>query len=392
MTASRRLAIVLGFTQMTAWATTYYVPAVTTTAVAASLDASVTAVLGGFSVALLISGMCAPWMGRQIDRRSGRPVLVVGAVLQAAGLLVLASSRGLPQWYGGWAVLGLGMSAGLYDAAFATAGRALGAAARPAITGITLLGGFASSLGWPMGAALVAGYGWQATLVAYAGIVLCVNLPLYVFVVPATQAAMPVAEGPAHPAPAHGHLVFLLMAAFFTLRAAIATVISVSAPALLAGLGLGIAEAVAVAALIGPAQVGSRVVQATLGQGVSPLATTWIGALLLPLVSVALVLIVQLPSAPIYAGALVFVLGWGVSNGILTISRGTLPLYLFGPGGYATRIGRIALPVLLAQAAAPTLMAALVSDWPAHWVFLALGAVSLLAAGCLIPLRRPARP
>ena len=372
---------------MTAWAVTYYVPAVTTAAVVATLGVSTTAVLGGFSLALLLSGICAPWMGRQIDRRGGRPVLLAGAALQAAGLLVLATSRGLPQWYGGWAVLGLGMSAGLYDAAFATAGRALGVAARPAITGITLLGGFAATLGWPMGTAMVASLGWQLTLAAYAGIVLCVNLPLYVFLVPATQPAAPAIEATAHSAPVRGQVVFVSMAAFFTVRAAIATVISVSAPALLVGLGLGVVEAVAIAALIGPAQVGSRVIQATLGRGLNPLATTWIAALLLPVAAVALVLVVLLPGANLYAGTLVFVLGWGVSNGILTVSRGTLPLYLFGPEGYATRIGRIALPVLLAQAAAPTLMAALVSDWPAHWVFLALGAVSLLAAGCLIPLR-----
>jgi len=391
VTASRRLALVLGFTQMTAWATTYYVPAVTTAAVAATLGAGTTAVIGGFSVALLLSGVCAPWMGRQIDRRGGRPVLVTGTVLQAAGLLILATSPGLLQWYVGWAVLGLGMSAGLYDAAFATAGRLLGAAARPAITGITLLGGFASSLGWPMGAAMVASYGWRVTLGAYAGILLSVNLPIYVLLVPTAQAVVPVPEGAAHPGPARGQLVFVLMAIFFTLRAAISTVVTVNAPALLAGLGLGVTEAVAVAALIGPAQVASRLVQATAGRNWTPLATTWAGAILLPLATVMLVLIVLLPGAPLYAGTLVFVLGYGISNGILTISRGVLPLYLFGPQGYASRIGRIALPVLLAQAAAPALTAALVSDWPAHWVFLALGAVALLAAGCLVPMR-PARP
>lgn len=391
MTESRRLALVLGFTQMTAWATTYYVPAVTTVAVAAELGVDIAAVIGGFSLALLVSGLCAPWMGRQIDRRGGRPVLVVGTALQAAGLLLLASSPGLPQWYAGWTVLGLGMSAGLYDAAFATAGRALGIAARPAITGITLLGGFASSLGWPMGAAMVASYGWRVTLATYAGIVLCVNLPLYLAFVPVTPAALPVVEDTDPTPPAGGKMAFLLMAAFFTIRAAISTVVTVSAPALLAGLGLGVTEAVAVAALIGPAQVGSRLLQATVGRRLSPIVTTWIGALLLPVVTVALVGIARLPGAPLYAATLVFVVGYGLSNGILTISRGVLPLYLFGPQGYAARIGQIALPALLAQAAAPTLTAALVSDWPAERMFLALGAVSLLAAGCLIPLRPPLR-
>ncbi|MBC7800883.1 MAG: MFS transporter, partial [Gemmatimonadaceae bacterium] len=122
MTLSRQLALVLGFTQMTSWATTYYVPAVMTAPVAAALGVSSVSILGGFSIALLTSGIGAPWMGRQIERRGGRPILVAGAVLQAAGLLTLAAAQGLAQWYAGWLILGLGMSAGLYDAAFAAAG------------------------------------------------------------------------------------------------------------------------------------------------------------------------------------------------------------------------------------------------------------------------------
>ncbi|MBC7801285.1 MAG: MFS transporter, partial [Gemmatimonadaceae bacterium] len=275
------------------------------------------------------------------------------------------------------------------DAAFAAAGRALGAAARPAITGITLLGGFASTLGWPMGTAMVGEYGWRLTLVAYAAIALCVNLPLYLALVPAVAAPGPViAIGPDAPA-TEDPRTFRLMVSFFTVRAAIATVISVIAPALLAGLGLSVAQAVAFAALIGPAQVGARLLQATIGRALSPLAATWIGAGLLPVAAAALFGTVLLPGVPVQVGALVFVLGYGLSNGLLTISRGVLPLYLFGAGGYAARIGRIALPVLLAQAAAPTVVAATVIGWPAHWVVLALGAVSALAAACLIPLRRP---
>jgi len=379
---------VLGFTQMTAWATTYYVPAVMTGPVAVAFGTSAAAVIGGFSLALLVSGVCAPAMGRWIDRHGGRPVLVASAVLQAAGLLVLAGSGGLGAWYAGWAVLGVGMAAGLYDAAFATAGRALGAGARPAIMGITLIGGFASTLGWPMGIALVEAQGWRVTLAAYAAIVLCVNLPLFLVFVP-RAVAVPVAVAARAGGPVRTGHAFGLIAAFFTLRAGIATIVSVSAPALLVGLGLGTTEAVGVAALIGPAQVASRLVQATAGRGMSPLTTVWIGAVLLPVATLLLVLAAVVPGVPLYVGVMVFVLGYGMSNGILTISRGVLPLYMFGAEGYATLIGRIALPVLLAQAAAPTLAAALFADWPASRMFMVLGGVSLLAALCLVPLRRP---
>lgn len=389
MTLAQRLAVVLGITQVVSWATTYYVPAVATGAVAQDLGASPAAVIGAFSAALLVGGLSAPWVGRLIDRHGGRIVLATGMLLQAAGLLLLAGSNGLGQWYAGWVVLGAGMAAGLYDAAFATVGRVLGADAPGAIIGITLIGGFASTLGWPVGAVMIAQYGWRATLACYALAVMAVNFPLLLLFIPAQARGAGPGRAAMTPAMKPGRGAFALMAGFFTLRAAIATVMSVSAPALLRGLGLGTAEAVAIAALIGPAQVAARVVQATIGVRWTPLTTAWVGAGLLPLVTLLLVLAVTLPGDHLQLGALVFVLGYGFSNGVLTISRGVLPLALFGTEGYAARIGRLALPVLLAQAAAPTLAAPILSGWPAQQVFLLLGLASVLAMLCLLPLRRP---
>ena len=156
-----RLTVILGTGQLLAWALTYYIPAITTEAVAAGLGVSRAAVLGGFSVALLATGLASPWACRRIDQVGGRTVLVGGVLLQAAGLLVMAGAGGLVQWYAGWVLTGFGMAGGLYDAAFATAGRMIGAGARPTITGITMLGGFASTLGWPLGAALMPVIGWR---------------------------------------------------------------------------------------------------------------------------------------------------------------------------------------------------------------------------------------
>ena len=273
------------------------------------------------------------------------------------------------------------MSGSLYDASFASAGRTLGLAARPVITGITLIGGFASTVGWPVGAVLVTQLGWRSMLVVYAATMLLAVLPLALLIPrppPAAGRAVP-AGTPEAPTP--GLVPF---SGFLTVRALVQTTVSVYVPVLLAGMGLSTGDAVAIASLIGPAQVAARLGDVALGRWMTPLVATWVGAGMLPL-GVALLL----SGLPPWVGGLLFVAGYGISNGILTICRGTLPLWLWGAEGYASRVGRIALPVLLAEAAAPVLAAPLVSALPAREVFLAMGALGLLAALCLLPLRSP---
>ncbi len=381
MTLSRRLSLVLGLTQLLAWATTYYTPAVVTGAAAAAMHASPTALLGGFSWALLITGFASPRVGRRIDRVGGRGVLALGTVIMAAGMGGMAVWPTLAGWYAGWTVCGVGMALGLYDATFATVGRLLGPAARPAIVGVTLFGGFASSLGWPMGVALVHRLGWRATLVAYVLILLCINLPLILAFVPRATAQPPAPESAARtgPAPSRGTAAFVLLAIFFSLRSAISAVVSVHALVLFRGIGLSAAAAVSVAAVIGPMQVGGRILEVMFGRRLDPLVTSWLGAALLPAGVAAL-----LTGAP----AVVFAVAYGMSNGILTISRGTLPLHLFGARGYATRIGRLALPVMLAQALAPTAVTPLVLAWPALLLFTLMGGTAAAALLCLLPLNR----
>ena len=109
----RRLALTLGFTQLLAWSTTYYIPATMTGAVAADLGVSRTLLLGAFSWAVLIAGFCAPAVGRYIDRNGGKPVLAAGQVVTAAGLLVLAAAPSVGWGEVGWTVLGLGMALAL---------------------------------------------------------------------------------------------------------------------------------------------------------------------------------------------------------------------------------------------------------------------------------------
>lgn len=383
MVTARQLAWVLGVTQTLAWATTYYIPAVIVGPAAATLHRSTTELLVGYSWSLLVAGLVSPRVGAWIDRHGGRGALAAGTVVMAAGLLVLAAWPSLPGWYVAWTVMGVGMALGLYDAAFATIGRLLGLESRSAIIGVTLFAGFASTIGWPAGVALIHLFGWRATAVIYAGVQLAVNLPLILALIPrAPPPPAPVHAAAAPPAETNGNggrFALILLGTFFSVRAAISAVVSVHALSLLHGLGLGAVAAVGVAAMFGPAQVFGRILEVVFARWIDPLTGSWMGAALLPLGVAALLL-----GGP----AAGFAIAYGMSNGILTISRGMLPMFLFGPRGYATRLGRLALPQLLAQAVAPTAAAPLVLALPAGAIFAGLGVAASLALLCLLPLRR----
>jgi MFS family permease len=381
MTASRRLALVLGVTQTLAWATTYYLPAVIIGPAAATLHRSTTELLVGYSWSLLVAGLVSPRVGAWIERHGGRGALATGTAVMAAGLLVLAAWPALLGWYLAWTVIGVGMALGLYDAAFATIGRLLGLEARPAIVGVTLFAGFASTIGWPTGVALIHLVDWRATAVIYAAVQLGVNLPLILSLIPRTPAAAPALTA-AQEATGGGHgglFALILLGTFFCVRAAVSAVVSVHALTLLHGVGLDAVAAVGVAAMFGPSQVFGRVLELVFARWIDPLTGSWMGAALLPLGVAAL----------LFGGpAIGFAIAYGMSNGILTISRGTLPMFLFGPHGYATRLGRLALPQLLAQAVAPTAIAPLVLVASAPAIFAGLGVAAFLALLCLLPLRR----
>ena len=210
-TPSRVVIIsVLGVTQIFAWGSSYYLPAVLAKPIAADTGWSLSWVVGGLSLGLLIAGLVSPWVGRAIARRGGRPVLAVSAGLLAAGLSALALAHSLPAFLTAWLLVGLGMGAGLYDPAFATLGRLYGHGGRSAITTLTLFGGFASTVCWPLSAFLDAHLGWRGVCLVYAGFQLAVALPAYVFVLPRepqqSRASVSVADfanGPAENARCH---------------------------------------------------------------------------------------------------------------------------------------------------------------------------------------------
>jgi hypothetical protein len=370
----------LGVNQLLSWGTSFYVPAVIAAPAAVSIGATPAAVLGGFSWALLITGFCAPHVGRHIGRHGGRAPLAVSTVVLAAGLAAMAGAYGLAGWYFAWTLMGVGMALGLYDAAFATAGTLLGASVGSTITGITLIAGFASTVGWPTGSTMLPMLGWRGTLLTYAVMHLVVNLPLVLANIPRGVLAAPRRAEAPPPAGRARRAMVACMATFFSVRWFITSAIAANVLVLMGGLGLAPHEALIAAMLIGPGQVAGRVLEWAFAPWLGTLARARLGALLFP--AGALLLLIGQPYA-VFGFALLY----GMSNGIMTINRGTLPMLVLGPQGYAALLGWLAVPVLLAQAAAPSLAAPLVGSMPADTLFLAAAALAGVATVLLLFLR-----
>jgi MFS family permease len=368
-----RTVSALGVVEIFAWGSTYYLMAVLAGPMAADTGWSAGLISGGVSLGLLVSGLAAPKVGRLIQATGGRQVLAAGMFLIAAGLILLASAQTPTAYFAAWVVLGLGMSAGLYDAAFSTLGRLYGRDARAAITHLTLWGGFASTVCWPITAWLVESVGWRGTCIAYAGLHLAVTLPLSLFLMPRTPPAEEISHDPiagARGAPGLLDLRFLCIAAAGVALSIVATIWSIHLVTILTAGGYTLAAAIAVGTLIGPAQVGARVLE-MLGRGRHHPIWTMAAATTLVLIGF-LGLLFDIPAA----AALV---AYGAGNGLWSIARGALPLALFGPGSYARTMGRLATPMLIAGAAAPT-VGGLLIQWLGPD-----GTLSVLTALALVP-------
>eukprot|EP01036_Dinobryon_divergens_P037983 gene37983-49785_t len=170
----------LGLAQTLAWASSYYLPAVLAGAIGKDIGISMSTVFGAFSVALLVAAGIGPFAGRLIDRLGGRPILIASNLVFAAGLAALSQASSTVHVFAAWALMGLAMGSGLYEAAFATVVRLHGQDARRAITGITLFAGLASTVGWPLSAYLEGTVGWRGACLAWATLHLVVGLPLNV--------------------------------------------------------------------------------------------------------------------------------------------------------------------------------------------------------------------
>ena len=179
----------LGITQILAWGSTFYLLGVLAPFIARDTGWSYDLIVGGVSLGLLIAGLVSPRVGRLIGHRGGKPVLAVSAVLLAVGLFGLGTAPNVAAYLAAWIVIGVGMGTGLYDAAFSTAGSIYGSQSRDVITSITLFGGFASTVCWPLSAFLVDQFGWRGACISYAAVQIAIALPIYLACLPRVSAA-----------------------------------------------------------------------------------------------------------------------------------------------------------------------------------------------------------
>jgi hypothetical protein len=380
--------LVLGVTQILAWGAIFYPPVLTVPLIAAERGWSMTFAMGGFSLALLTAGLVSPRVGLLIDRHGGHRVMPVGSILAALGLVALVHAEHPAAYIGAWMVLGAAIAASLYDPAFSTLGRIFGAQARLPITALTLAGGFASTVSWPATHLLIATSGWRGTYLVYAALLAFVAAPLHAFALPRARAqAKAVPAGPTQPPSAvlaPGGWPFVLLAAAFAAYAFVPSGLSAHLLAIFGRAGIEAGAVVAIGALFGPSQVAARVCELVFGRRIHPLnvARFAVGMLLVACAMLALLDISVVVAAT-------FMVMFGMTNGLVTIARGAVPLALFGPAGYGHLMGRIGRASLLMQAIAPLALAFAAERGSDATVLAIAAAFALISFAGLLAMRRP---
>jgi predicted MFS family arabinose efflux permease len=378
-----RKVSLLGIAQIVSWGSLYYSLAVLAAPIRHTLGFSDFTIFSAFSAGMIVSGIAAPIVGRYIDAHGGRGTMTFGSLLAALALITVALAQEAIVFTLGWVIAGIAMTACLYDPAFATLSQILPDRYRRAITVLTLFGGLASTVFWPLSNALAEMWGWRGTLLFFAALHLVICVPIHLGVLPATTPQRTHAgASPALP-DERGYLRdprFYWLSASFAGATLVFSALSAFMIAALGTRGFTSDEAVWIAALIGPMQVTARVVEWMLGDRFPPLRVG-IAACVLSLVAMILL---NSMSHSIVLGAL-FATCYGATNGILTIVRGTVPAELFGPQRQGALLGALARPAFIARAVTPALFAAALSlGVPLRTGLLLLAAVSAIALVCFI--------
>jgi MFS family permease len=371
---------ILAVTQILSWGSLYYAFTILAPGIQHDLALAPEVVFGAFSWALLVAGLAATPVGILLDRYGGRHVMAAGSLLCALGLAWLGRCDDVTSYYLAWTLIGLAMALTLYEAAFATINRKLDIGSRRAISTLTLFGGFASTLFWPLTARLHEMLGWRDTYLWYGLVQLVVCMPLHLWLGADSQRSSsqgePVAARGSHTlVEALRHPVFWMLALAFSANTFIFSALAVHLIPLFERLGQSSAVAVLLATLIGPMQVAGRVGEMTLARNTPPQTVGKLTFAMLP----AALLVIVLSGSQGWAAALFCVL-YGLSNGILTIVRGSIPQALFGRENYGAIAGAMAGPSLLSKAAGPLAAAALLRHDSGPAVLLSVLLVMSLAS------------
>jgi predicted MFS family arabinose efflux permease len=391
-----RALLVLSVTQIAAWGTLFYGIALLGPRIAAQMGWSDALVYGGFGGGLLAAGLTAPFLGRVIDRRGGRKVMAAGSLVAALGFVLLATARSPAAYLLAWVVAGASMAAVLYDPAFATLSRVAGRHTRVAISLLTLAGGFASTVSWPLTLYLLGQWDWRSVALAYGALNALLCAPLHAILLPDDRVAVPVTpepdgqDRPREAPPLIGGrrrtVALVLFGLVVTSHGFVTSALSVHLVRLLDMLGMSEAQAVLAGACIGPAQVGARLLEVLFGRRLDAMA---LGLLATGLLPGAFVLLLALAATP--ATAIAFALLYGASNGLITIARGVVPHALFGPERYGETLGRLAAPTLVTKATAPLVFAVFMTGWGSVGTLTLCGTLAVAAFAAMLALARVRR-
>jgi len=385
-----RRVCALGVAQIVSWGTLFYTIAVLGTAMRTDTGVGELWLFGSFTAGLFMSGVVSPIVGRQIDGHGGRRVLAAGSLLGALACGVLALAQGPLTLAAGWLLAGVAMAANLYDPAFATLHQIAGASYRRAVTALTLFGGFASTVFWPLSQFLLDTIGWRETFAVYAGLHLLVCLPLHWWSVPAGRTTTGTAHSPEASQPrgqSRVGPVFVWLATALSIAAFVSSAIAAHLITLLTATGLSARDAVLVGSLIGPMQVAGRIMEFAFNRHVHALA---FGTFAFALMAFALAIFTQVHG--IWIVALAFAIPYGWANGVMTIVRGTVPAELFGHRDYGALLGRLARPQFILKAVAPFALTLLFLVDPEHalspYALLLLTVLAVIAYQCAVRAAR----
>lgn len=387
ITPAAKATIGLGLTQIVGWGTTFLMPSVLGRPIGRDLGLPSEVIYGGITVMFGVGALFAPRVGRLLDRNGARGVMAAGSVLYAAALAALSFSQGLASYLLCWAAMGVASTLALNTPSSIALAQVAGTRARQAIALLAIIGGFASTVFWPVAEALETIVGWRGTLLAYAAIHLFVCAPVHLLVLPgrrqagahaatATQAASTLSS-------AQSLRIFLLLALAFSCGAFIFTGFIVHAIGVLRGLGHDPATALLLASLIGPAQVAVRLVELAFGHRYSIMSSALFAAAVLPL-GLGLAWL----AGGNFAVALLCLMAYGIANGLKAVLRATLPLALFGRAQFGTWLGRLALPQGIVAAAAPPVLAAVMANRGAEGVLGLCFVVASMALAATMALAR----
>ena len=339
-TLPRHLALAAGCNQLINWGISFYMPGTLALAISADRGWSSPQIYLGLTLAMLVMAAVSPFVARLLARFGGQKVVMSGTLLIAASCAGMAYTQTLSGWYCAWLVTGIGMRLSLYDALFAALVNLYGQQARRTISRVTLAGGLASAIFWPLGDGLLQVMSWQEALHVYAlfgllSATLILSLPHQRLTVTAKTTA---------PLQSNEQRNGWLYAAFIALITFVSNGTSTHLPEFITHFGLP----VAIGMLWGIGQTAARSLEVLAGARLTPFKLTLFTALAMPLC-----FLVGLSSSQFVWCAAGFVLGYGAINGLVTIVKATLPLELFSTESYARRTGMLLIPGQLMAAASP---------------------------------------